>query len=221
MMAYIRNLKSGEKGYLLVLSVTAIWILLEPVLWYSYGYYGQPTALAFFDFIFRLSQFALFLVFVIALIVAAIRKQRFFAAILAIMAIIALHLLALMLPDSSAILYGMRYRIFRHHNLTEIRQFARDYDQLPKLSAPDVADFGKRYTYEDLAKAGLVAKYTFLSCLGRPTAYERENVVFVMDGDPLRGIYVTVDGTSINVLDYPSSEMLSVSDDIIFVTRFK
>jgi hypothetical protein len=219
-MASIRNMKFIAKGYLLVFVITAICVLAQPALSYCFGYYGSPASPLFFFVILRLCRLALFAALVVALITAVIQKQKCLLAAGAMIAFIAINLLANMLFGPSAIiLRGMQNRIGQDHNFDELRRFAREFDKLPQLSNSNFASPSKTYTYQDLIKAGVVGKYPFLSCLGTPITIEKSNVVCILSGRPLKGVYVTVDGTEINSADYSNAETFRASDDIVFAVR--
>jgi hypothetical protein len=128
--------------------------------------------------------------------------------------------MANILTESDAlILHGMQKRILQDHDLSELRQFAHEFDKLPHVSGYDLTASNKIYSNQDLTKAGLLVKYPFLSCLGTPTAIEKSNIVCVVAGRPLRGVYIAANGTEINSSIYSSTETLRASDDIIFVVR--
>lgn len=219
-MASTHDMKFSSKIYLLVILIAAVCIGVKPLLSYRYGYDGSPTSLLAVFAALRLCRFLSFVILLVALKIEIQKRKHYLASASILVAFIALNIAGDKAFESSAIiLRGMENRILKSYTLSEIRAFAREFDQLPYLSGSNSTASKKIYSDRDLASAGLIAKFPFLSCLNKPTAIENGDVVCVMGGRPLKAIYINVDGTEISSVNYSASKSFGVSNDIAFAVR--
>jgi hypothetical protein len=144
------------------------------------------------------------------------RKHRLWTTAMLAVLLTLLGLKYIMPWPHDLILYGMRDGMFRNYNLEDMRHFARDFDQLPRLPHT-LKTFKLSYRNSDLAKTGLKEKYPFLAwCEG---IFERDDVVYVFWGgfENHWGFSVAVNGKRIDTQNLaPSAKIIRVSDDVFF-----
>lgn len=212
-------MKLNFKVISLLFFALAIECLVVPyILNYWLGYYGWSAP----NFMFVLYLLGLILPFVqgtIWLNSLALKSQRLLTTIV-LVGILALKCLQTSCSPENMIMYGLRDRIVKNYSLDDIRKFAHDFDRLPNLSDP------KTYTFEDLTKTGLEAKYPFLMAFvslhhrGPDAVQESDNVVYISGSRLQGGVYISA-ALRENQTIPPGSDapILRASNDIILSRR--
>lgn len=129
---------------------------------------------------------------------------------------------------SQLIAFGLRDRLMKDYGVQQIREFARDFDQLPPHN-PYSSGPRKIYTRIDLPQTGLTQKYPFLAwmkfsprSMGPSYVAEENGVVAVRWGGALWGHWGFSVALNRKILDpvNPAATILKVSDDIYFVREW-
>jgi hypothetical protein len=216
-----------KKISLITLVSAVICLTMEYALDYYFGYYQNSISPIVWSMNLTLVEFSILpLVLLITWIASMIlRKHRFWttAMLIGLLTLIGLQL-TIMPPSHHLIVYSMKNRMMRDYSLDDLRHFARDFDQLPRLPDNEPGPT-KAFRGWDLDKTGLKVKYPFLSWVKGPGfegpsfIIERDGVVNARWGSALAGHWgfsVAVNGARAN----PSSsdvKILRVSDDIFFI----
>lgn len=214
-----RKFRFVEKFCLTALLIAIVCTVIAIILGYRYGYCGSPRSLVFFWITLRFIRILVILALVVGFATSLIRKQGRFVSFISIAIFLALSLTTNRFATMEGlILRGMRSRLLMEYRVDEFRRFAREFDQLPYVPNSGVPGSGKTYTNQDMARAGLLTKYPFISYLGSVTVIQRGSTVEIMAGRPLKILCVSTDGTRVSE-DYFGCDVFKVSPDVILAVR--
>ena len=208
-----------------VLTLAVICLALRYVLNYCFGFYGSYEPFDYAILLYLAGDILLLALSITWIVSLAQKKNRLWTSGM-LAGLLVLNGVEYAIPSpSDLIIYGLRDRTIRDFSLNTLRQFAHDFDELPRLltASPGPA---KTYMNEDLPKTDLIEKYYFLTWLKGPGGFkgpsyvaETDGVVDVRWGGVLGGHYgfsVSIDGKRISPIK-SNAQILRVSDDIFFV----
>lgn len=208
---------SSKRVSLTVLVLAVVCLITRYVLCYWGGYYQKPFTPFYYQELLALAGLTLFPVLLITWIFSLLQKKNRLWTTAMLAGLLTLMGLKYIMPwPHDLILYGMRDGMLRNYKLDDMRHFARDFDQLPRLpnGLPGPTKF---YWNKDLAKTGLKEKYPFLAWCEAIT--ETDDVVYVSWGgfENHWGFSVAVNGKRIEPqILAPSAKIIRVSDDVFF-----
>ena len=196
------------------------------VLCYCCGYYQKSFVLIFWQEILAFVGLVLIFIALIAWIVSLFQRKNRLATMALLLGLFSFWSLKYIVPwPHDLIRHGMRDGMLRNYSLDEMRGFARDFDQLPKLPQHDLDGRTKLYwnrrTDDDLPKTKLKDKYHFLA--NCEAVFECDNMVHVDYGgfENHWGFSVAVNGKRTDSQHpEPSNKIIRVSDDIFFTSDY-
>jgi hypothetical protein len=154
----------SKRASLIVLVLAAICLMTRYVLCYWCGYYQKSFAPIFWQELFALLGFILFLILSIVWIISLLQRKHRLWITTMLAGLLAFMGLKFILPQPhDLILYEMRDGMLRNYELDDMRHFARDIDE---LTLPSTILAGTRiFMHQDLdsVKTRLNEKYPFLA----------------------------------------------------------
>jgi hypothetical protein len=195
---------------------------------YKLGYQEESYAPLIYPVILELLAIIVFLA-LLTTWMYSLYRQKYRWWMTGIMAgIMAIAGVEMILPSHGLMIaYGLRDRLAHDYELGDLRRFAREIDNIPRLSGEGVEDTWV-FDRKRLAENGLNVKYTFLNWVKGPSSEgptfvnERDGTVNVRWGGPLEGHWgfsVNVKGEKLNVPSSPGTTFLPMSDDICVVSE--
>jgi hypothetical protein len=211
----------SKRASLLVLVLAIVCRMARYALCYWCGYYQKSWAPIGWQEILALLGFVFFLVLLILWLVSLFqRKQRAWTTAMLAGLLVLMAIKYVMPSPHDLILKGMNDGMLRNYKIDDMRRFAHDFDQLPRL--PDTLEIYKQFYWnEDLNKTNLKEKYPFLATC--EACMKWDNRVHVDWGgfENHWGFTVAVDGKRIDPQHLePDNKIIRVSDDIFFQSDY-
>jgi hypothetical protein len=150
---------------------------------YWFGYYQESLSPVIWSAVLELVEFLIFppVLLITWIISMILRKHRLWttAMLIGLLALIGFQF-TILPPSHHLIVYSMRDRVMRDYSLDDLRHFAREVDQLPRLPGNEAGPT-KSFRGRELDKSGLKEKYPFLYW-GGESAILAKGMVWLMRG---------------------------------------